>query len=175
MGLLRSLLPWDEDTYGSKIRTLRVLVECEKGSRHKYEYVDSMGTCVIVRDLDKRYPYPYAYGCIPQTLADDGDNLDAIVISDEPIRSGTVVNCKPLAIVRMIDNGEQDDKLICTPYYVKHGEIDMKKVIHYLQNYKYPNQAGTELKGVEDAEAAIAEVEKTHKVFLEKKREIRLG
>lgn len=175
MGLLRSLLPWDDNTYGNGVKTLRVLIECEKGSVHKYEYVDSLGMMVIVRDLDKKYAYIYNYGSIPQTLAGDGDSLDAIVVSDEPIRSGTVINCRPLAIVRMIDNGQQDDKVVCAPFYIEHGDIDMKKILNYLQNYKYPKQAGTVLKGVDDAAAAVEEVEKTHRAFMEKKHEVRLG
>lgn len=167
MGLLSSLYPWDYDTYGNSVKTLRVLVECEKGSVHKYEYDDSTSTMVIVRDLDKRFPYKYNYGAIPQTLADDGDSLDAIVISDEPIRSGTVVNCYPLAIVRMEDNDKHDDKIICVPFYITSGEINLHKIINYLQNYKYPNQDGTILTGIGGVEEAIQEIERAHNTFME--------
>ncbi|MCM1322815.1 MAG: inorganic diphosphatase [Acetobacter sp.] len=169
MGYLRSLLPWDDDTYGNKVRTLRVLVECEKGSTHKYEWDDAINAPVIVRDLHKKYAYPYNYGSIPQTLAEDGDSLDAIVISDETIRSGTIINCRPIAIVRMIDNGEKDDKVICAPFYMEHGDVDMKKILHYLQNYKYPKQEGTEVKDVEGADAAVAAIEDAHRAFMVKK------
>ena len=170
MGKLSSLYPWDKGTYGNGVETLRVLVECEKGSTAKYEYDDENDIMVVVRQLNEQYPYPYSYGSIPQTLADDGDPLDAIVISDEVIRSGTVINCYPLAIVRMIDNGEQDDKVICTPFYRNSGQIDVISVIQYLQNYKYPYQAGTQLLRVDGTDAAMTEIHKAHKAFMEAKK-----
>lgn len=166
MGKLSNLSPWDETTYGNKVKTLRVLVECEKDSTCKYEYDDANDMMVVVRQLYKKYSYPYSYGSVPQTLAEDGDSLDAIVVSDEPIRSGTVINCLPLAIVRMIDNGEGDDKLICTPFYVNHGEIDVHKIINYLSNYKYPYQDGTEIVSIGGVDAAINAIDIAHKRFL---------
>lgn len=167
MGLLSSLYPWDYATYGNGVKTLRVLVECEKGSVHKYEYDDTNSAMVIVRDLDKRFPYKYNYGSIPQTLADDGDSLDAIVVSDEPIRSGTVVNCYPLAIIRMTDNGSIDDKVLCVPFYITDGNININKILNYLKNYKYPKQKGTNLRGIDGVESAVAEIEEAHKRFME--------
>lgn len=168
MGLLTTTKPWDDSTYGNNIRTLRVLVECEKGSTHKYEYDDDLGCMTIVRDLNKKYKYIYNYGCVPRTLAGDGDNLDAIVISDEPIRSGTVINTFPLLIMRMIDNGEQDDKLVCVPFYSPHGELDIKKISNYLSHYKYPNQSGTRLIGLGDSEEAQEAIEEAIRAYLNK-------
>ena len=170
MGKLTDLAPWDEQTYGNGVKTLRVLVECEKGSTCKYEYDDDNDSMVVVRQLDKHFPYPYSYGTVPQTLADDGDSLDAIVISDQTIRSGTVLNCRPLAIVRMIDNGKQDDKLICTPFYIAHGKIDVHKIVKYLSKYKYPYQDGTEIVSIEGVEAALSAIEKTHIAYLVNKQ-----
>lgn len=159
MNLLTDLPAYDNDTHGAGITTLRVLVECEKGSVHKYEYTPE-GYMTIVRDLSKKYKYPFAYGCVPQTLAEDNDPLDAIVISDEMISAGTIINCNVLGIIRTVDNGEQDDKLICVPYYVKSGTVDIKKILHYLKNYKWPHQDGTvvgEVLGPDDAKKLISE------------------
>ena len=173
MGVLRIASTWDKSTYGNKVETLRVLIECEKGSVHKMEYDETLGTMAIVRDLHKKYPYPYNYGSIPQTLAPDGDSLDAIVMSDAPSRAGSIVNCRPIAVVRMTDNGAGDDKVICAPFYLKHGQVNMKKILKYLQNYKYPYQKGTVLNGVEGAEAAIETINKAHRAYMEKLREVR--
>ena len=145
MGLLSNTETWDEDTYGNNIKTLRVLVECEKGSTNKYEYDDTLDRMVIVRTLNKKYKYIYNYGSIPQTLAGDGDWLDAILVSTEPIRSGTLVNAKPIATIKMIDNKEEDDKVICVPFYEEHGTISIKDIIKYLRSYKYPYNEGTEI------------------------------
>ena len=144
MNLLKDLTAYDGDTNGSKETTLRVLIEVPKGSIHKYEY-DTRGFFTIVRELSPKYSYIYNYGCIPQTLGGDGDNLDAIVLSTEPIASGTIVNCKVLAAVKTIDKGEIDDKIICVPYYVKTGKVNIKRIINYLNHYKYPHQQGTEV------------------------------
>lgn len=166
MGLISKLSLWDGTTYGNNVVTFRVLVECEKGSTIKYEYDDENDVMVVVHQLDKKYPYPFNYGSIPQTLANDGDSLDAIVIADEPIRSGTVVNCYPLAIVRMIDNGQEDDKVICTPFYTLSGLVDIKSIYRYLRKYKYPHQAGTALLSVDSKEKALEAINEAHKNFI---------
>ena len=166
MGILSTVEPWDVSTYGSNIKTLRVLVECEKGSANKYEYDDKLDIMVIVRELNPKYKYIYNYGCIPRTLAGDGDNLDAIIIGSTLIRSGTVINALPIAIVRTIDEGQEDDKIICVPYYTKHGKINIKKIMKYLKNYKYPNNDKTQIKGIEGVEAAVVAIEKSIKMFL---------
>lgn len=166
MGIFLTIEPWDTNTYGSNIKTLRVLVECEKGSANKYEYDDKLDRMVIVRELHPKHKYIYNYGCIPRTLAGDGDNLDAIVIGKEIIRSGTLVNVFPIAVVRTIDRGEQDDKIICSPYYTKHGKVNVRKIVKYLRNYKYPDNDTTQVTEVEDAEAAVRTIEKSIKRFL---------
>lgn len=164
MGLLSNTAPWDLDTYGNNKKTLRVLIECEKGSVHKYEYDDKLDKMVIVRDLNPKYKYIYNYGCIPQTLAEDGDNLDAIVISDEPIKSGTIINVLPIMIVNMKDNGDRDDKVVCVPYY-GHGHISVRKLINYLRNYKYPHNEGTEIIDIGDKEKALQEISESMNRF----------
>ena len=144
MNLLKDLPTFDEDSNGAGIRTVRVVIEVPKGTLHKYEY-HPMGYMTIVRDLNEKYHYPYNYGMIPQTLGGDNDPLDAIVISDEPIVSGTVVNCNVLGIIKTVDNGEIDDKLLCVPYFIKEGSINLEEVLKYLNEYKYPYQDGTEI------------------------------
>lgn len=168
LNILSSISPIDTETYGNMKLTLRVLIECEKGSVHKCEYDDSLSAMVIVRDLHKKYPYPYNYGAIPQTLADDGDNLDAIVISNEPIPSGTLVNCFPIGIVEMIDRGKQDNKLICIPFYDTTGKINIKKIMKYLSCYKYPEPEGvTEVLGFLGAEEAWKAVRTAYNLYIE--------
>lgn len=153
MNLLKDLATYDTETNGSGKLTLRVLVEIPKGSVHKYEY-NTKGFFTVVRDLNPKYKYIYNYGCIPQTLGGDGDNLDAIIISEEPIASGTIMNCKALAAVKTIDSGEIDDKIICVPYYVNTGRVNLRKIIRYLNNYKYPHQENTTVLEVVLAEGA---------------------
>lgn len=170
--LLSLAAPVDEFTYGNGVKTLRVLIECEKGSTHKYEYDSSLGAMVIVRDLHSRYPYPYNYGSIPQTLAADGDSLDAIVLSSEAIRSGTVVNCYPVGVIRMTDRGQQDDKLICVPYYATCGKVNLRKIVRYLRKYKFPEKRGiTNLSGFEGVVEAWNSVYAAHAAYLKEVHE----
>ena len=165
MGLIKDVSTWDRKTYGNKQITLRVLVECEMGSTNKYEYDDDRNMMVIVRKLHKDYPYPFSYGSIPQTLAEDGDPLDAILFCSDVIRSGTVVNAIPVGIIKTIDDGEQDDKILCVPFYERDIGIDLKKVVHYIQNYKYPDQSKTTFTGIGTAEDAIEAIKLCHKRF----------
>lgn len=138
---------------------VRVLIEIPKGSIHKYEY-DPRGVLTVVRDLDKKYKYPYNYGCVPGTLAGDNDPLDAIVISDEAFKPCTIVNCKVVGLIKMEDNGEEDHKLLCVPSFSSLKKIKLTKILKYLDNYKYPYQEGTKILGVYNSTEAWKEVHK---------------
>lgn len=155
MNILKETPTWDSDTNGANIKTLRVLVECPKGTINKYEYTD-LGYLTIVRQLNKKYKYPFSYGSIPQTLGGDKDPLDAIILGNETIQAGVVVNCNVLGVVKTIDNGEQDDKIICVPYFVKAGDVDLFSIYKYLNNYKFPKQEGTFVNDILGPEFAIA-------------------
>ena len=170
MNILDTLTPWDDSTYGNQLKTLRVLIECEKGSVHKYEYDPQTESMAIVRDLNKKYPYPFDYGFIPQTLAGDGDALDAIVVIDKTAHEGKLLNCKVIGIFRMLDNGKTDDKILCVPFYVQHGSIPLKKITKFLEKYKYPYQKGTTLLGFEGDHAAIEAISSAHKRWKESKQ-----
>ena len=170
MNIVDTLTPWDDSTYGNQLKTLRVLIECEKGSVHKYEYNPETESMAIVRDLNKKYPYPFDYGCIPQTLAEDGDALDAIVVIDKTAHEGTLLNCRVIGVFRMIDNGEVDDKILCVPFYVQHGSIPLKKITKFLEEYKYPYQKGTRLLGFEGKDTAIEAISTAHKRWEESRQ-----
>ena len=120
MNLLTDISPIAENS-----KLIRVLVECEKGSVHKYEY-DPRGVLTVVRDLNKKYKYPYNYGCIPNTLAGDNDPLDVIIISNESFVPTTVLNCQVIGMIKMIDNGEEDNKILCIPSFNHVKKIKLK-------------------------------------------------
>jgi inorganic pyrophosphatase len=159
MNLWKELKPWDFDTNGANITTLRVVVEIPKGSLIKYELSPDGSVLTAVREMNRKYRYIYNYGFIPGTLGGDNDPLDAIIIYDEPIKAGTVLNCKILGIIRTIDKGEQDDKILVYPYFsnLKTGKLkkELKKIVRYLNNYKYPFQEGTYITKLEDGEKAF--------------------
>lgn len=93
-----------------------VVVEISKGGKNKYELDKETGMLMLDRVLYTSTHYPANYGFIPRTFADDGDPLDALVLCSEPITPMTLVRCYPIGAIKMIDGGENDEKVISIPY-----------------------------------------------------------
>ena len=91
------------------------VVECLKGERNKYEYDKDLPGVVLDRVLHSNVHYPSDYGFIPQSYYDDGDPFDVLVIVEDPTFPGCVVEARPVALMRMDDDGEKDDKVIAVP------------------------------------------------------------
>ena len=96
-------------------RVVNAVIEIEKGSSTKYEYDEVMGVFRYDRALDSAMAYPANYGSIPGTLCDDGDPLDILIISEQPIAKGTLVEARPLGVLDMDDDGEKDYKVLAIP------------------------------------------------------------
>ena len=94
---------------------VNVVVEIPKGSQNKYEFDKETGLVMLDRVLFSSVHYPADYGMVPQTYAPDGDPLDALVLITNPTQPGVLIKSRPIGIMHMVDNGEQDDKLLCVP------------------------------------------------------------
>ena len=94
---------------------LTCFVEIPKGSRNKYEYDAEAKVIKLDRFLFSSMVYPTDYGFIPDTLAQDGDALDAMVCVSEPTFPGCVIPVKPIALFKMEDDKGIDDKILCVP------------------------------------------------------------
>jgi inorganic pyrophosphatase len=92
-----------------------VLVEIPKGSRNKYEVDHETGRMRLDRFLFTSTMYPADYGYIEDTLGQDGDPLDALVLVSEPTFPGCLISCRAVAMFRMRDEAGGDDKVICVP------------------------------------------------------------
>jgi len=92
--------------------TVEALVEIPRGSRNKYEWDAHRGILRLDRTLYSSVHYPTDYGFIPETLADDGDELDILVIVEEPSVPGCHVMARPIGVLRMKDDKGIDDKII---------------------------------------------------------------
>lgn len=92
------------------------VIEIEKGSKKKYELDKPTGLIILDRILYTSTHYPANYGFIPRTLADDGDPLDVLVLCNEPLHPLVLVQCYPIGVITMIDNGKNDEKIIAIPY-----------------------------------------------------------
>src|SRR3712207_5864254 len=114
--------PWNDLRRSSGVRsaTLRpvqfdVTVEIPKGQRNKYELDHATGRIRLDRMLFTSTRYPADYGYIENTLGQDGDPLDALVILDEPTFPGCLITCRAIGMFRMTDEAGGDDKVLCVP------------------------------------------------------------
>jgi len=92
-----------------------VVVEIPRGSRNKYEIEHDSGEVWLDRHLFQATVYPAEYGFFPDTLAEDGDPLDALVLLGEPTFPGCHVRARPIAVMEMTDEAGRDLKVLCVP------------------------------------------------------------
>lgn len=108
-----TLHPWHGAHYGDKSpQTVNALIEIPQGSRAKYEIDKKTGLLKLDRVIYSSFHYPVNYGFIPQTLGEDNDPLDILVICSESIQPLCLVQATIIGNMQMIDNGEKDDKII---------------------------------------------------------------
>ncbi len=127
---------------------INVVIEIPQGSSVKYEVDKSTGALVVDRFLFTPMSYPAAYGFIPQTLADDGDPMDALVLVPSAIVPGAVIRCRPIGVLHMTDEAGLDEKIICVPHDKVHPlykdvrttadlpEIVRQQITHFFETYK---------------------------------------
>lgn len=92
-----------------------VTIEIPKGQRNKYEVDHETGRVRLDRYLYTPMAYPTDYGFIEDTLGDDGDPLDALVLLPQPVFPGVLVAARPVGMFRMVDEHGGDDKVLCVP------------------------------------------------------------
>src|SRR3954471_2951011 len=94
---------------------LNAIIEIPKGSNNKYEVDKESGLIKLDRANYSSAAYPFDYGFVPQTLWDDGDALDVIVLTTYPLNEGVLIEARPVGILNMIDGDEADDKILAVP------------------------------------------------------------
>jgi inorganic pyrophosphatase len=144
-------------------------VEIPKGSRNKYEYDMATGAIVLDRFLFSSMVYPTDYGFIPDTLALDGDPLDAMVCVSEATFPGCVIPVKPIALFKMEDDKGIDDKILCVPlddpaWNTLDVLEDLPKQLrdeieHFFSVYKDLEQKSVRVEGWYPREDALAEID----------------
>ncbi len=121
---------------------VNVVIEIPLGSTEKIEWNRGNGQMEVNRVEPSIFPEPVNYGFVPQTTGGDGDNLDAIVISNNPIPTSSVLETKIIGIMKFIDEGEVDDKIVVTLPDSTINEIaDLPKetieiIVQYFNHYK---------------------------------------
>lgn len=172
MNLLHDIAPGTPDE-------MNVIIEVPKGSSNKYEIDKETGLIKLDRANYSAAAFPAEYGFVPQTLWDDGDALDVVVLATFPIPSGILVKVRPVALMEMIDTGENDYKLIAVPVKDKRWEDvqdladvnkhTLKEIQHFFETYKQlkGDQAVVEIKGFKGKAEAVAAFERACTTYKE--------
>ncbi len=159
---------------------INVIVEIPKGSHNKYEIDKETGLIKLDRANYSDAPYPMEYGFAPQTLWEDGDALDILILATFPIATGILVTVRPIAIMDMVDSGESDAKIICVPVNDKRWEDvkdladinkhTLKEWQHFFETYKAlkGKPAPVKINGIRDRAAALEAVKKSVELYKEK-------
>lgn len=143
-------------------------IEISKGSKNKYELDKETGLLILDRVLFTSTHYPQNYGFIPRTYAKDYDPLDVLILCSEDILPNSLVECAPIGVLVMSDNGLNDEKIIAVatndPFYNQYKDIFeipshvMEEIKHFFAVYKTLEGKDTyidEVKGHKEAMAVI--------------------
>ncbi|MGN0497911.1 MAG: inorganic diphosphatase [Acutalibacteraceae bacterium] len=158
------------------------VIEIPKGSKCKYEMDKQTGLLKLDRILYTSTHYPANYGFIPRTYGDDLDPLDVLVLCSEDVYPMTLIRCYPIGVIRMVDNGRNDEKIIAIPFndptYNEYTDISQlpkhifTEMCHFFTVYKSLENKDTavdEVQGVEVAREVIkAAIESYNDKFIVK-------
>ncbi len=161
--------PWHDVPIGPDAPDeFNALIEIPKGSKVKYELDKETGLLLVDRVLYSSVIYPANYGFVPQTLGDDEDPLDVLVLMQEPVQPLSIVRARPIGMMPMVDSGENDEKIICVHLddpeyrsYKHHGELPdhrLTELKRFFQDYKKLENKEVRVGDFLDPEDAIGAV-----------------
>jgi inorganic pyrophosphatase len=172
MNLLHDIAPGSADE-------MNVIVEINKGSMNKYEIDKETGMIALDRVSHTSQAFPVDYGFVPQTLWDDGDALDVVLLTTYPLVPGILVKARPVAIMHMIDGGDADDKVIAVPVGdPRWNEVNdlpdlnkhtLKEIEHFYSTYKQLQKKEVQVNGFEGKDAAKAAFARGCQLYADKK------
>jgi inorganic pyrophosphatase len=154
---------------------INILIEIAGGSQNKYEFDKDLEAFALDRVLYSSVKYPYDYGFVPNTLADDGDPLDGMVIIDEPTFPGCVIAARPIGFLEMVDGGDRDEKILAVPAkdpryaHVKSlsdiAPHRLDEIAEFFRSYKNLEKKVTEILGWQDVDKVKALVDKSIQAY----------
>lgn len=164
--------PWHDIPATEESGIFHTVIEIPRGSKVKYELDKPSGLLRVDRILYSSVIYPADYGFIPQTYADDDDPLDALVLTSEPMHPLAILRCRAIGVMRMLDEGNEDDKLIAVhvddPAFSDYTSIEQlpqhitRQIQRFFEDYKTLEHKAVKVesfqgpaKAVEILEAAI--------------------
>src|SRR3989344_4968347 len=157
---------------------MNVIVEIPRGSNNKYEIDKESGLIALDRVLHSAQTFPFDYGFVPKTLWDDGDALDVIVLTTNPLFPGLMVKCRPVTIMNMTDSGDEDSKIIAVPTddprwndVLDLADINkhtIKEIEHFYSTYKLLQKKEVTVHGFKGVAEAKEAFERGLKLYAEK-------
>ena len=157
--------------------TIDAIIEIPKGSRNKYEYDRKKKMIRYDRMIFSSMFYPSDYGFIPNTLAEDGDEIDVLVLVTEPTFPGCLIEVKPIGLFKMYDEKGTDDKILCVPVsdpiWNKVNNLEevnphlKREIEHFFQVYKDLEKKKVGVEGWEGKVAALSAIKKSQERFQE--------
>lgn len=157
---------------------MNVIIEIPKGCKNKYEIDKETGLIALDRVTHTTQDMPFDYGFVPQTLWEDGDPLDVIVLTTYPLDSGILARVRPVGMMDMVDSGEGDVKIIAVPISDPRWKevLDLKDVNkhtlkemeHYFTTYKKLQNKEVVIKGFGDKSEAEKAFEKAVEMYKNK-------
>jgi inorganic pyrophosphatase len=172
---------WHEISLGDDApNIINTIVEIPEGSNNKYEIDKQTGLIKLDRANYSSAPYPFDYGFAPQTLWEDNDPLDVVILTTFPLYPGIMVKVRPVAVMEMIDDGESDYKVIGVPADDKRWEDTqdledlnkhkIKEIQHFFKTYKQLKKEDVivEINGVKGKKEAIEAIKKSINLYQEK-------
>lgn len=155
--------------------TLDAIVEIPKGSRNKYEYDEATGRVRLDRVLYSPLHYPADYGFLPETLAEDGDHLDVLIVTYEPTFPGCVVPVRPVGVLDMYDEKGHDEKILAVPHgdprFAEIADLAqvaphfLAEISHFFQVYKTLEAKETDIIGWAGADRALAVIDEARRRY----------
>lgn len=159
---------------------MNVIVEINRGSKNKYEIDKETGLIALDRVAHTAQDFPFDYGFIPQTLWDDGDAVDVVLLTTYPLLPGILVRARPVALMNMVDSGEGDDKIIAVPTddprwkQVKDlkdiNSHTLKEIEHFYSTYKKLQNKEVVVKGFQGKKAAETAFARGQKLYKDSKK-----
>ena len=161
--------PWHDVPIGEEApEEFSALIEITKGSKVKYELDKETGLLMVDRVLYSSVIYPANYGFIPRTLGDDDDPLDVLVIMQEPVQPLSILRARPIGMMHMVDEGQNDEKIICVhlddPEYRSYEHFQelpehrLTELQRFFQDYKVLEGKEVDVGGFSSPEEAVGAV-----------------
>lgn len=175
--------PWHTVSIGEEApNIITAIIEVPKGSKIKYELDKDSGLVKVDRILFSSVHYPANYGFIPQTYCGDHDPLDVLVLGQQPVVPLCLMTVKPIGVMKMIDQGEADDKIVAVhvndPEYCHYNSIHdlpphrMMEIRRFFEDYKTLERKKVVVEDCFDRDIALKIIREAQDLYAKEKHNL---